>query len=115
ELAPYRREDGRNMRIEGPDVNFDPKLSVALGMAFHELATNAAKYGALSVEDGFVEVGWERQGDDLVVLWSESGGPAVEPPQRSGFGRLPLERAIAADLGGRAELDFATDGLRFRL
>ncbi len=115
ELAPYRREDGRNMRIEGPDVNFDPKLSVALGMAFHELATNAAKYGALSVEDGFVEVGWERQDDDLVVLWSESGGPAVEPPQRSGFGRLLLERAIAADLGGRAELDFATNGLRFRL
>jgi PAS domain S-box-containing protein len=113
EVAPYRREDGANVRISGPSVSLSPKSAVTLGMALHELATNAAKYGALSGKEGSVEVSWELDAPacELRISWSEQGGPAVAPPVGSGFGRLLLERALASDLAGRVSLDFARDGL----
>jgi PAS domain S-box-containing protein len=111
EIAPYRGLD--NIRISGPGLTLSPKLAVTLGMAFHELTTNAAKYGALSSKDGLIEIGWEFVGEDEVRLsWIESKGPAVEPPVRSGFGRLLLERALASDLSGSVELSFPEEGLR---
>ena len=79
-------------------------------MAFHELATNAAKYGALSLS-GTVQVTWRDQGGLLVVDWKEAGGPLVTAPSRSGFGRLLLERALAADLRGSVALSFRPDGV----
>jgi two-component sensor histidine kinase len=86
-------------------------------MAFHELATNAAKYGSLSRKGGSVAVNWtvEQAPPRLCVEWAEQGGPAVKPPTRSGFGRLLLERALAADLHGEVALEFAADGVRCRL
>jgi two-component sensor histidine kinase len=83
-------------------------------MAIHELTTNAAKHGALSTRGGSVDVDWqvdprERQ---LRIRWTETGGPTVRPPERSGFGRLLLERALASDLAGDVQLDFAQDGLK---
>jgi PAS domain S-box-containing protein len=114
ELAPYRREDGGNVHLSGPPVAFNAKCALTLGMTIHELATNAAKHGALSSKGGAVEVAWQvdPQDNQLRIRWRESGGPAVSPPERSGFGRLLLERALASDLGGDVQLEFAEDGLK---
>lgn len=113
ELAPYRRDDGANTRLSGPAISLSPKLALTLGMAIHELTTNAAKYGALSTECGRVEVVWHiDQARRLRINWSEIGGPPVEAPSRSGFGRLLLERVVASDLDGAVRLTFAADGLR---
>ncbi len=92
ELRPYMAEDRTNVRIEGPPVPLDPRGALALGMAIHELATNAVKYGALSVPEGNVAVTWGVEqtdaGDHLVLEWVERDGPAVTPPT--------LQRALAA-------------------
>ena len=114
ELAPYFREDGSNVRVSGPSVAFGAKGALTLGMALHELTTNAAKHGALSTKSGSVEVAWQVDPADrrLRIRWTETGGPTVRPPERSGFGRLLLERALASDLGGEVQLDFAASGLR---
>jgi PAS domain S-box-containing protein len=114
ELAPYRRNDGANLFMSGPLVTLTPKQALTLGMAIHELTTNAAKYGALSTESGRVHVDWRVNSEPrrLVMSWVESGGPPVPVPQRSGFGRLLLERALAADLKGDVRLDFSPLGLR---
>lgn len=115
ELAPYLDEVGSNARLDGPHVTFGPKAAVTVGMAIHELATNAAKYGALSTKSGHVEVSWELGEEAVTISWREHGGPAVVPPQRTGFGRLLLERAVAADLGGEVVLEFAPEGLACKI
>jgi len=85
-------------------------------MAFHELCTNASKYGALSVPGGRVSVSWDVAGSDrLAIEWRECGGPPVAEPARRGFGFRMIERALAADLAGRARLDFEPDGLVCRI
>ncbi len=113
ELAPYRHENGANIEVTGPPVRLDPKQALTLGMAMHELATNAAKYGALSTHAGVVRVGWEldRPTGELIIRWSESGGPAVPAPNRNGFGRLLIEKVLVADLNGEVRMDFAGQGL----
>jgi len=113
EIAPYANADGGNVRMNGPKLTLNPKCAVSLGMAIHELTTNAAKHGAFTAKNGAVDVGWEmdRKEKQVLIKWIESGGPIVEPPKRSGFGRLLLERALAADLKGKVELNFARDGL----
>jgi PAS domain S-box-containing protein len=111
ELSPYRHAE--NVHIAGPAVALSPKCGLTLGMGIHELATNAAKYGALSAKTGTVNVSWTIGPDKMLHLnWIESGGPEVVPPQRTGFGRLLLERALAFDLKGEVELEFAAEGLR---
>jgi two-component sensor histidine kinase len=81
-------------------------------MALHELATNAAKYGALSVAGGRVEVGWSRDDDGgLDLVWRESGGPPVKKPARQGLGTTLLRRALSGPIGGRTRLDWRPDGL----
>ena len=112
ELAPYRHEDGANLRISGPVTMLNAKHALTLGMAMHELATNAAKYGALSTEHGVVDISWEMDGEQLRLTWTESGGPPVTEPTRKGFGRLLIERVLASDLDGDVRLDFAREGLR---
>jgi PAS domain S-box-containing protein len=111
ETAPYRAEHG-NVRIAGQQIQLNPKSAVSLGMAFHELTTNAAKYGALSSKDGHLDVSWSVATDgELRIRWMESGGPPVQPPERRGFGRLLLERALRSDLDANVRLDFAPAGL----
>ena len=112
ELAPYRGDD--NVIVSGPSVSLSPRCALTLGMALHELATNAAKYGALSAPSGSVAVKWQVEPRDrlLRISWSEAGGPKVTAPARSGFGRLLLERVVAADLKGDVRLDFSEAGLR---
>src|SRR5208282_2437012 len=86
---------------------------VSLGMAFHELITNAAKHGALSKDGGSVEIAWDCiRHNQLRIRWTERGGPEVAPPKRSGFGRLLLERGLAHELRGKVQLEFAREGLK---
>lgn len=115
ELAPYRHEDGSNVALTGARVEFNPKCALTLGLAIHELATNAAKYGALSEKNGIVHVDWTLSDRTLDMVWRETGGPPVETPKRSGFGRLLLERALASDLRGKVEMHFAREGLECRI
>jgi two-component sensor histidine kinase len=86
-----------------------------MALAFHELATNATKYGALSDQNGKVTIGWTNAGGRFSLEWREESGPAVSPPIRRGFGSRMMERGIAAELGGRAELSFERTGLVFRI
>ncbi|HZG09642.1 MAG TPA: HWE histidine kinase domain-containing protein [Allosphingosinicella sp.] len=105
----------RRIALEGPEVKLGPKAAVSLAMALHELCTNAAKYGALSQSEGRVRLDWQVDGDRLRIAWREHGGPPVSPPGRSGFGLRMIDRALAADLGGHVEMDFADDGLVCRI
>jgi PAS domain S-box-containing protein len=114
ELAPYSGEDGSDrIKVSGPAVELSPKRAVMLGMAFHELATNAAKHGALSSTNGSVEVSWRIEAAQRVVLhWVERGGPLVAPPKRSGFGTFLLQRVLPADLGASLKPEYYESGLR---
>jgi two-component system CheB/CheR fusion protein len=107
--------DGR-VEIAGEDVLLDPALSGALGLVVHELATNAAKHGSLSVPTGRVAVGWTVGPHDgarhLDFLWRETGGPEVQPPSRRGFGSMLIERSLTK---GRVGLNFAPSGLVCRI
>jgi chemotaxis family two-component system sensor kinase Cph1 len=99
--------------IGGPNITLSPKTAVSLGMAVHELATNAAKHGALSTKAGSLVVTWHiaASENEVRISWIESGGPTVSQPQHSGFGRMLLERALASDLNGKVKLDFTKEGL----
>jgi two-component sensor histidine kinase len=109
EFQPYGVE---RYSLEGPEVSLPPGEALALGLVFHELATNAAKYGSLSVAEGRVQLGWRVSGpldaQTLEISWRETNGPTVAPPSRTGFG----SRLIQRSLHGKATLDFAPIGLR---
>lgn len=105
-------------RKSGPRVALMPKAAVSIALALHELCTNAAKYGALSTEHGTVDITWTVQ-DSVTqnapafqMSWSETGGPQVLPPRSRGFGSRLVERGLAAELGGTAEMTFPATGLR---
>jgi PAS domain S-box-containing protein len=103
------------IKVRGPDVELKPRMAVAMALALHELCTNAIKYGALSVDEGEVTLSWEivflEHGSRLGLCWRERGGPTVSQPLTRGFGSRMIERALAAELGGTAELHFEADGL----
>ena len=107
------------LRVRGPAVEVGPKAALALAMMVHELATNAAKYGALSVRSGRVAVSWriEAGGPEprFLFRWSESGGPPVAKPARQGFGTRLIERGLAGTIAGEVSLDYRPTGLRCRL
>jgi len=105
-LTPY----GRAYAYAGPDVQLDANLAVSLGMALHELATNALKHGAWSGE-GRVDIALSTADSRLDIVWHESEGPAVKAPGQRGFGSRLLERGVAAEMGGDVTLDFAPGGL----
>jgi two-component sensor histidine kinase len=85
---------------------------MSMALAVHELATNAAKHGALSSPQGRVIVTWALKNDGLALDWREDGGPAVSPPRRTGFGRMLLERALKLELDSHVSLDFHSEGLK---
>jgi PAS domain S-box-containing protein len=101
--------------LDGPPLRLTPAAAQALGMALHELATNAVKYGALANERGKIRVHWLVTGEpatpEFRMTWSEQRGPPVSAPKRTGFGRTVMERMIAGSLGGTAALEFATTGI----
>jgi two-component sensor histidine kinase len=112
-LKPWREEGRVRFKVEGPAVHLNPKRALALGMAFHELATNASKYGALSNETGLVLVTWALQpgGERLKLRWEEQGGPEVREPPRRGFGLRLIEQGLAREISGKVTLDFRPQGL----
>jgi PAS domain S-box-containing protein len=120
-LAPYVSRSGPERRIEiaGPPIRLSPDAAVTLHMAFHELATNAVKYGALSTPDGAVGVRWaiDRAGDRpaLEIVWAERDGPPVETPTRRGFGSSLLEAGLKRELDGAVMLAFEREGLACRI
>jgi two-component sensor histidine kinase/PAS domain-containing protein len=108
-VAPFAADQ---INIDGPSLDVSPSQALALSLALHELATNAAKYGALSLAEGRVELRWKVQDNQLKLTWQESGGPRVLPPSRRGFGSRLIENALSRDLNGGSRLEFAPEGLR---
>jgi two-component sensor histidine kinase/CheY-like chemotaxis protein len=99
-------------RWEGPELFLNPRAANAMSLALHELAINAAKYGALSTPQGQVEVRWRRIGDGFELEWTERGGPAIGVPSRRGFGGLLIEEVTGRELGGSAQIEFRPGGVR---
>jgi PAS domain S-box-containing protein len=118
EVAPYAEKHGsKRLVVRGEDIELQPRAALALGMAFHELATNAAKYGALSNGTGCIEVSWQAANgcppkDSIQLTWTEREGPLVRPPAQRGFGSRLVDRSIRVELGGRVDADFDPAGLR---
>jgi two-component sensor histidine kinase len=109
-LRPFY--SGKACRFTGPDLRVPPRIAVSLTLALHELATNAQKYGALSVPEGIVDLRWEVTADKhLHLCWTEASGPLVHLPTSTGFGTRMLTRALASDLGGKVDLQFRPEGL----
>lgn len=107
--------DGQRCTITGPELALGGRRAHAITLALHELATNAAKYGALSVEHGWVDVSWTVQDERLDFLWREREGPAVMAPERRGFGSLLITRNLGLAFGGVVDLAFETAGVECRL
>jgi two-component sensor histidine kinase len=113
-VAAAGSQAAQRLRLKGPPVALPPSVAVTLSLALHELGTNASKYGALSLPTGYVEVDWDLIGprrNRLTLRWEEKDGPPVLPPARKGFGTRLLQRALSAELGGAAKLEFAPAGV----
>ncbi len=115
QLRPFLAGEQSNVGLNGPLVLLRPRVALALGMAIHELTTNAVKYGALSVVTGRVGIEWtvevKNDAKQLVLTWTERGGPTVQKPEQLGFGMTLIERAFAHDVRGRADVEFARSGV----
>jgi len=114
-LQPYALSNPARVRMFGAKVPLAPRLAVVLSMILHEIATNAAKYGALSNDNGTVALDWEVLEDEarrkLRMIWTESGGPPVSAPVQRGFGSRLIERSARDQLGGEATVDFLPSGV----
>jgi len=111
ELAPYSTSEDKRVRIDGPQVLLEPDIAQAVAVTLHELATNAAKYGALSTANGHIDLKWSHEANGRLNLrWIETGGPTVESPTRRGFGRRVIEQMIA-QLKGESRFDWYAEGL----
>lgn len=116
EFEPYGI--GQRVLLSGGVLRLTPRSALSLGMVFHELATNAAKYGALSVPEARLDIRWQRLAEPdspLVLDWRENGGPAVQPPRRQGFGSRLIERSITQELHGALTVEYGADGLHYRI
>jgi two-component sensor histidine kinase len=114
-LQPYLLNNPERMRMSGPSVPLSPRLAVVMSMIVHEMATNAAKYGALSNDTGTIALDWqvikENTGPKLRLVWTEAGGPPVVAPVQRGFGSRLIERSARDQLGGEATVDFLPRGV----
>jgi len=119
ELAPFGAPDGVQILVKGPSLRLNPEAARNIGLALHELAINATKYGALSVPDGKVAVCWELSScggrPRFRMTWRESGGPTVTEPERWGFGRRVIQQVTAQALAARVTHEFLPSGVRWTL
>ncbi len=119
EIAAMCEDPDQQLKADGPSLILTSHAGLGLHLVFHELATNAAKYGSLSVSGGTVNVQWARlarDGDDYLHLtWKELGGPPVKPPDRRGFGSRLIDLALTRELSGEAMLEYPADGFRCEL
>src|SRR6516165_6372885 len=115
EFAPYRASGNERVRARGPIVVLPPATAQTIALALHELATNAAKYGALSNESGRVDLSWRTEPGKLQLVWVESAGPEISPPTRRGYGSRAIVAGIERQLGGAVSFDWQAKGLRCTL
>jgi len=107
---------GTRVNLDGPTLNLNSTAAQAIGLALHELATNAGKYGALSTDAGRVDVRWQQSDDETFMMsWIESNGPPVRQPEHQGFGSTVIESMVKRTLGGEVRLDYASTGLEWHL
>jgi two-component sensor histidine kinase len=120
QLMPFMDIQSPRVELSGPDIFVTAEATQAIGLAIHELATNAIKYGALSVPEGKVKISWAFDSEslasrELLLKWVEQGGPAVVPPTRNGFGHLVIGEMIERSLNARVALEFVTHGLEWSI
>lgn len=117
QLGHFKHLLGRRIMLSGDETRIKASAAQALGLALHELSTNAAKYGALSNQTGQVEISWrqrhESDGTVFEMSWRESGGPTVSAPQSRGFGSVLTENSLASQFGCKVDIDYAPSGLRY--
>jgi PAS domain S-box-containing protein len=114
ELAPFQTSS-MHVTSNGPPISLKPPAAQALALALHELATNAAKYGALASPSGKLNVTWDMSRDDIVLHWSETGAPLAAPPVWEGFGTKVIKSGVEQQLGGKVSIEWRGDGLRCEL
>jgi two-component sensor histidine kinase len=115
QLGHYKDLIGTRIQANGPGIRVGAAAAQTIGMALHELATNAGKYGALSNSTGTISIDWQVTSERLIITWTERGGPTVSPPVRRGFGMTVIEPLAKMGLSGDVHLAFATEGLQWRL
>jgi PAS domain S-box-containing protein len=114
-LAHFADLVGSRITALGPKLRLNTAAAQAIGLALHELATNAGKYGALSTNMGRVDIGWAMTDDSFTMSWTERNGPPVRPPERKGFGGTVIDSMVKRTVGGEVQLDYAFSGLGWRL
>jgi two-component sensor histidine kinase len=115
QLAPFADLIGSRIAVCGPKLRLNAAAAQAIGLALHELSTNAGKYGALSTDTGRVDISWDAADDAFTMCWVEWEGPPVSAPQRRGFGTTVMVAMAERSVGGTADLDYAPSGLVWRL
>jgi PAS domain S-box-containing protein len=115
QLAPFGDLIGSRIAVCGPTLRLNAASAQAVGLALHELTTNAGKYGALSKETGRLDVGWATEGEIFKMSWTEQGGPQVSPPQRRGFGTILIQEMAERSVDGKVDLEYAPSGVTWRL
>src|SRR5262249_15596710 len=115
QLAHFTDVIGSRVTVQGPKLLLRGAAAQAIGLALHELATNAGKYGALSTNTGRVDIHWGCDGDSLTMSWIERDGPPVSAPERRGFGTIVMKAMAERSLDGAVQLDYASSGLMWRL
>jgi two-component sensor histidine kinase len=118
ELGSFVNQSDHHISLAGPEVDLRSDMALSLGLVFHELATNAAKYGALSVPEGRIDVSWTiaqpgEEGGILELRWQERDGPPVREPERRGFGSTLLESIFAGQAGSMVDIKYVPAGLEF--
>jgi PAS domain S-box-containing protein len=115
QLAPFADLIGSRIVVYGPKLRLNAASAQPIGLALHELATNAGKYGALSTDAGRLDIGWGADGDTFTMSWTEREGPPVSAPKQRGFGTTVMEAMVERSVDGAVELDYARSGLTWRL
>jgi PAS domain S-box-containing protein len=115
QLAHFADLIGSRIAVDGPKLRLKPASAQAIGLALHELATNAGKYGSLSNDTGRAYVSWRSDGDTLIMSWMEREGPPVSQPKRRGFGTIVMEAMAERSVDGKVDLEYAPSGLTWRL
>jgi two-component sensor histidine kinase len=115
QLWPFVGSERGRVALDGPPLMLRLEAVQNLSLVLHELATNASKYGALSLPTGTLAIGWRIDGDHLALTWREAGGPPVTPPTRRGFGHTIIERLLAQGLDSEVTLDYPPDGAQASL
>jgi two-component sensor histidine kinase len=115
QLAPFADLIGSRIVVRGPKLRLNAASAQAIGLALHELTTNAGKYGALSKDTGRLDITWATDGDIFAMSWAEHDGPPVSVPQRRGFGTVVMQQMTERSLDGWVDLEYAPSGVTWRL